>query len=130
MATLTIPMRAIGKARPRLGRNGTYTPEATKAAQNQIGWEWAAAFSGPPLVGPIRLTIRAEYTPPASWSAKKRQAAMGTWKTTKPDFDNVAKLVGDALNNVAFGDDAQVADASIEKVFGPEDKIIITVESI
>lgn len=59
------------------------------------------------LVGPLKLVVQTYRQPPASWSLKKRAAAR--WITSKPDFDNTLKLIADALNRVAYDDDAQIA---------------------
>jgi hypothetical protein len=37
----------------------------------------------------------------------------------KPDWDNAAKLVCDALNGIAWRDDAHVADARVLKFWAP-----------
>ena len=39
------------------------------------------------------------------------------WKTTTPDADNLQKLVFDALNGVAYADDARIVRMTGETVF-------------
>ncbi|MFX8637221.1 RusA family crossover junction endodeoxyribonuclease, partial [Acinetobacter baumannii] len=39
------------------------------------------------------------------------------WHTSRPDGDNVLKAVGDGLNAVLWRDDAQIAEASIRKIY-------------
>ena len=39
--------------------------------------------------------------------------------TVKPDSDNIAKAVMDALNGVAYNDDAQVYDLHVQKWYAP-----------
>lgn len=70
-----------------------------------------------PLDGPVELTIRATYLVPASWP--KKRAATARWRTSKPDADNLAKIVSDAINEIVFVDDAQVAALVVQKVYGP-----------
>lgn len=130
MRTLEIRMKPIGKARPRFTRGRTYTPQTTKDAENLIACAWVSEHGREYVDGPVRLSIVAEYAPPASWSAKKRQDHFGKPKVTKPDADNVFKLVSDALNGIAYSDDARIAGASIAKIYGPEDIIKITVEGL
>lgn len=36
---------------------------------------------------------------------------------SKPDSDNIAKLIGDALNGIAWVDDTSIVRLSIQKVF-------------
>jgi Holliday junction resolvase RusA-like endonuclease len=55
-----------------------------------------------------------------SWN-KERQldAIMGiSYPTVKPDYDNVAKLVGDSLNGILWMDDSQIVQATLEKRYG------------
>ncbi len=70
-----------------------------------------------PLEGPVSLELIAAYPWPKSMSAKKRLLPGAHWRTSKPDFDNLAKIVGDALNKVAWLDDAQIAAAWVRKVY-------------
>ena len=70
------------------------------------------------------MTIRAIYRVPTSWP--KKRAAEAKWRTSKPDADNIAKLVSDACNEIVFGDDAQVADLRVQKVYGPIAGVMIT----
>ena len=46
----------------------------------------------------------------------------------KPDIDNIAKSILDAMNGFVFKDDNQVAKISIEKRFATEEKAEIIVE--
>ena len=48
--------------------------------------------------------------------------------TKKPDIDNIAKSVLDALNKFVFKDDNQVSKLSVEKRYAEEEKIYIKVE--
>ena len=50
------------------------------------------------------------------------------YPTKKPDADNIAKIVLDALNGVAYTDDTQVINLSVQKRYGevPEVKVEIT----
>ena len=72
-----------------------------------------AAYRGKPIDANavLDLSWTAYFTPPVSWSRKKREAAMGTLHRAKPDRDNIDKAVLDAL----FEDDAAIAAGRIEK---------------
>ena len=35
--------------------------------------------------------------------------------TVKPDWDNIGKIISDALNGIAYKDDAQVVSCTVEK---------------
>ena len=56
--------------------------------------------------------------PPASWTKKRRLAALlGQELPKKPDLDNVAKVVLDALNGVVYQDDVQVWRLVVNKLY-------------
>ena len=129
--TLTWPRACIGKGRPRFSRrNGrAYTPASTAKAEDDLAAWIALQWRQPPLTGALRVAIVTESRPPASWSAKKRAAAIGALRVTKPDADNIGKLVGDALNGIVWADDAQIGDLSIVKIYGEQDKTTIIVRA-
>lgn len=92
-----------------------YTPKdspanATKAAIKLFA---KATYDGMQLVGPLSVAIVAVFPRPASKTWKTRPMPR-EWKTSKPDGDNVAKLVLDALDHL-WVDDAQVVDLNIQK---------------
>jgi Holliday junction resolvase RusA-like endonuclease len=104
----------IGKGRPKAVRMGNavrmYTPKKTAEYETDIAFK-AAQLMGdiPPLETPVEVGVHAYYPIPASWSKKRQQAAMdGLEIPGKPDLDNVAKAVLDALNGVVYVDDKQV----------------------
>lgn len=127
MTTITIDIACPGKQRPRWGQGQTYTPAKTRAYEKRIGDEYRIA-RGAFIDGPVSLTIEAAYAPPSSWSKKNRAAAIGTWKETKPDLDNIVKLVKDALNGVAYVDDKLVTDLAASKVWGESNALVITIK--
>lgn len=65
------------------------------------------------LEGPIEIRIACWFERPKSHSKKRRQQAEP--KTTKPDLDNLAKAILDALNEIAYNDDGQVCRLTVEK---------------
>ena len=66
------------------------------------------------LQGPLRLVVTAWFPRPKSKTWKTRPMP-AYFHESKPDFDNVLKAVADALNGVAWGDDAQIAVGTIRK---------------
>lgn len=58
---------------------------------------------------------------PKSWSVKKRAAMLGQKHESKPDYDNLAKALGDAL----YDDDKHLSDIRATKVWGMCPRIII-----
>lgn len=131
--SFVVPGKPAGKGRPRFGNGRTFTPAATLTAEN---WVKACAMQAgaEPLHGPVEMTIIAVSAIPKSWSKKRREEALrGCWDTRKPDQDNISKLVCDALNGIAYADDAQVVRALVEKKFatdGIEKTVVIIKELI
>jgi Holliday junction resolvase RusA-like endonuclease len=71
-----------------------------------------------PLDGPVELVVVAVYEWPKSWSAKRKAQPGAAWKTSKPDADNIGKLISDSLNCLAWRDDALVARLEVQKIYG------------
>jgi len=102
------------KQRPRMTRRGfAYTPAATKLYESQV----AGAYRGNP---------NAEFFENEQLSVKIILDKSGfelnieeldSWEPTKQrgDIDNLAKSILDALNGVAYTDDAQIRILYIEK---------------
>ena len=123
-----------GKGRPRFGRRGSFV--AVWTDKNTAGYEKALAFAGaqamgstPPRLGALSVRIEAGMPVPASWSQKKRSAALAgdLNPTGKPDFDNIAKIVGDALNKIVWRDDSQIIVCSFRKFYSAEPGLTIGV---
>lgn len=72
--------------------------------------------------------IIAYYSIPKSFSKKKMGLAMinEIRPTKKPDLDNVAKSVLDALNNIAYNDDSQIIDLRIAKFYGDNPRVEVS----
>ena len=58
--------------------------------------------------------------PLAKGRALKRGLRPASWRTSKPDADNVAKSTLDAANGVVFEDDSQVVRLIVEKINGAQ----------
>ena len=119
-----------GQERPRFG--GTvYKSAEAKAYENEIALAYRTAVSGSckPLTCPLGISIIAGYPIPRSdtKAAKEQKRAGVILPTVKPDVDNVAKAVLDALNRLAFDDDKQVAHLAVSKVYADHPGMIITI---
>lgn len=128
----SIDMEPVGKGRPRYTRAGhAYTPKKTRAAELTIATA-ARAFmkDRKPFPGPVSVRLTAVFPVPKSWSKRKREDAGAGLiaPTVKPDADNLAKLVLDALNGIVFQDDKQVVDISLTKRYDAAPALLIRVE--
>jgi Holliday junction resolvase RusA-like endonuclease len=119
----TIPGRVAGKGRPRIttigGHPHAYTPIATLAAETRVRDAWTAA--GEPWLGDVPLEAHItmwEARPRAHWTTSGYLSAAGRrmpYPARKPDLDNCAKLVFDALNGCLYVDDRQVVELVIAR---------------
>lgn len=124
--SFSIPGRLGGWQRggrdSRQGAAFTFTPAKMRSDQALVKHFAVAALQhGSPLTGPLKLVVQTFRNPPKSWPLKKQAAAK--WITSRPDFDNTLKLIADALNKVAYDDDAQIAVGAHFKryrLIGPE----------
>ena len=109
-----VAMTPVGKARARVTRRGTYTPQKTLDAERLIGWACKKAMAGrKPLEGPVRLDWVAWFPIPKSWSKKKAELAI--WHVVKPARDNIEKALADSLKGIAWVDDSQVCCGEPQK---------------
>lgn len=131
MISFSVPGEPIPFARAGANGKRRFTPPK-QASYMSIVRMFARRAMGPrggePFDGPLALTIRATYLVPASWSAKKKSEAR--WKESKPDADNIAKLLKDAMNTVVYRDDAQIAELVVQKKYGPIASVVVSVESL
>lgn len=122
-----------GKGRPRFGGGRTYTPETTRAYERQVLAEFRRCYPGtaPIQAGvPIRVRIMAFFKVAQRDSrTTKLEKLNGLIRPTKaPDWDNIGKIICDALNGAAWEDDAQVVEASVQKRYGSEPMVCVTIE--
>ncbi len=117
----TIHAAPIGKARPRVTNHGTYTPKKTREYEALVRSEYNIQC-GLQHFGdkPLSVYIEAWFPIPKSTSKAKSQDMLyhRILPTKKPDADNVAKAICDALNGVAWNDDAQIVTLTVIKRYG------------
>lgn len=122
MIAFTIPGQPVAKGRPKFARRGAhvvaYTPQKTASYENLVKLAATMAMAGlQPTASPVALSITLNLQIPASWSKKRRAAAVaGTiCATKKPDADNVLKGIKDGCNGIVWADDAQVVRIVLDK---------------
>ena len=117
MASVTFDVlgKVRGKGRPRFARGGhAYTPKTTRDYERAIREAFENAPERPPepFSGPIAVCIMTYRQLPKSTP----KSVSSEPDTHKPDIDNVAKVVLDALNGVAWADDSQVVSLTVSKL--------------
>ena len=130
--SMVIIGKPMGKERPRFARMGnfvkTYTPGKTKLRESEIQVLARQEMKGKEIfTGALEVSMNVGFPIPKSWSKKKtKEATDGILKPiTKPDLDNIAKLVLDALNGIVYKDDSQVVELSISKFYTVRDCCIV-----
>lgn len=128
--TVPGPVRGKDRARGKFGQALPYTPKPTILFENLI--KTRAIDAGAVIVeGALVLIVRQDVEIPKSVSQKRRADMLAGREipTKKPDADNVLKAVMDALNKVAWGDDAQVAIVGYAKRWALAPSLHIEVKS-
>ena len=132
MLKLTIPGEPVAKGRPRVTKWGTYTPEKTKNYETLVKELFFVKHGQTLLEGPLKMKVQAYFTIPKSTSKKRKELMkIGELRPTKkPDLDNILKIIGDALNEIAYQDDKQIISASIEKYYSEEPRVEIEIREV
>jgi Holliday junction resolvase RusA-like endonuclease len=121
-----------GKGRPRFSTvNGyvkTRTPEDTVNYENLVKLSYQKEFNGCPMYEqhePLVMEIDAYYSIPKSTSKKKlEQMTQGKIRPTKkPDIDNMCKIIMDSLNKIAYYDDSQIVQATVNKYYSKTPRV-------
>lgn len=122
----TVYGKPQGKARPRFTRQGrAYTPKNTVDYETQIRQAYIAA--GGTLISdtkPILICITACF--------KRAKSNKMDSPVLRPDVDNIAKAVCDALNGIAYKDDKQITCLTVDKVWAEDgiERVEIEVEEL
>ena len=122
-----------GKERPRVNTYTlrVYTPNKTKDYETLIQQYFKIKYpSSQVLEGRIEINITAYFKIPNNTSKKMEEQMLenNLSPTKKPDVDNIAKVVLDALNKVVFKDDNQVSKIFVEKKYDTEERLHIEVK--
>lgn len=119
MGKIIIEGKIKGKARPRFNtRTGhAITPKDTVQYENWVKMCYKEQQATKYLEGPLRALIVAYYKIPKSYTKKRVEAIRRgeEYPTKKPDLDNIAKIVLDSLNKIAYDDDAQIVELTVLK---------------
>lgn len=90
--------------------------------RTRLQWEYRAASHGVFFEGAIELHVLAVTSLPKSAPKRLRErvAAGELVPCTKmaKDWDNIGKLIGDALQGIAFPNDKQITDGHVRKRYG------------
>ena len=109
-----------GKDRPRFARGHTYTPKPTKDYEKKVVKTFKSEYPHYEVpTGALEVDIDVYYKPIKSISKSDRAKMLSgeIRPTKKPDADNIAKIILDALNGYAYEDDKQVVELTVKKYY-------------
>ncbi len=102
------------------GKPECYEPTALRTARSKLTAYLAGHRPEKPLRGGVRLLVK--------WCFPHGRHRDGEYRTTKPDTDNLQKLLKDCMTATGFWrDDAQVASEIVEKFWSEVPGIYVQV---
>lgn len=122
-ARFTVAIEPMGK--PRMTQRDKWAKRPAVVRFREYADRLRAGCLGRPA-DPLRVSWRAYFTMPESWSKKKKDAMRGQAHRSKPDRDNVDKGILDSL----WENDAGIASGEIAKFWddGRGARLEITIE--
>ena len=135
-----IPGEPQGKARAKTVRlkNGfshSYTPEKSVSYENlvKLCFQDIAGRDSQPMTGIFQVDICAFMAPPASkpkaWTVLALIERV-IRPAKKPDWDNIGKIVCDALNGISYRDDSAIVDGRVRKYFAERSRVEVRIIDI
>ena len=133
MITFTIPGDPVPQPRPRVSTQGgfarAYVPASHAIHAYRKAVQMLAKSAGVVATDePLIVVIVATFARPTSHRTKKGVRA-GAPKLPRPDVDNIAKGILDALGDL-WGNDSCVAALSVEKCYGTEGRTSVTIDAL
>lgn len=125
-----------GKGRPRFARIGghvkAYTPAETAAYEDMVRLAYRQAARETFYEGPVGLRIECRFGIPKATSKRKaEQMRRGEiLPTKKPDADNIAKMIADALNGIAYRDDSQIAELNVVRRYADVPAVAVEIRDM
>lgn len=110
------------KGRPRMTKSGhAYTPAKTRNYEDYVRWSYIQQVRNTDMITdkPVGVSMVFRFAVPKSYGKKtleelkKHKMA----RPVKPDIDNLAKSVLDALNGLAYQDDKLITHLEVSKIY-------------
>ena len=129
----------MGKGRPKFRSVGkyvqTYTPKETMSYESKVIFSYKTSKN--PIyfeTKELEVDIIAYFKLQKSHYGKKGINKSGIEKltgivnpTSKPDCDNIAKIVLDALNGIAYHDDSQITKLNVLKRYSETPRVWVRI---
>lgn len=130
-----IPGEPGAKARPKFSTQGGFvraiTPEKTVNYETLVKLEFQSQcpgvfFDHDKALGMLVYARRS--TPKSASKRKVDQMIRGIIRPgKKPDYDNIGKIISDALNGIAYKDDAQIVDGRTIKLYSAIPSVVVEI---
>lgn len=128
--SFTVPGQPQGKLRPRWSRTRMYSPQKTVDYETYIKEMFVISYPDFVLLeGALEITITAWMMIPKSTSKKRAKLMIDRVirPDKKPDWDNLSKVVGDALEGLAYKNDAQIVDGILHKYYTMQPRLEVKI---
>lgn len=131
--TFTVQGEPKGQPRPRAfafhGRARVYDPGTAEAWKSLIAFVARPHIPMEPLTGPVAVELHFHMPRPKAHSGRHGIKPNAPKEHTgKPDADNLAKAVLDAMTTIGFWrDDSQVSDLKVRKIYSLTPGAVVTV---
>lgn len=125
--------KPVGKGRPRFWNGHAVTPQATKDYEKKVALAYKECKLPLYENEPVEVEIIAKYPIPKQTKKADRLLMMSRKiiPTKKPDIDNIAKIILDGLNGVAYTDDNQVCCLNVRKEYtGGDGSVLVSVRKV
>lgn len=121
------------KQRPRFSNYGSvYTPRETAEYEGKVKYSYLKLYKNVPKSKEnLKIEIIANFAIPNNKSKEEKKLMLvGNIRPTKKDADNIAKIILDGLNNVAYEDDGQVVELIVIKKYNKEAYVEVKIEPL
>lgn len=137
MINFTVYGDPKAQKRHRHFRRGNFTQSYDPSSEEKQDFLWAAMKYKPktPLEGPLDFSATFIFPRPKSHFrtgkfSNEMKPNAPHFHTSKPDGDNLVKLVMDAMNKTFWKDDAQLSVIGITKIYGETPQIQIQIDEL
>mgnify|MGYP003594920071 CR=1 FL=1 len=133
MISFTVFGVPVAQGRPRASaKNGfvkLYDPEKSRSYKELVYSEAVKVRPGVPMANELSVVITAYFPIPKSKSNKWQKEALSGYinPTTKPDTDNIAKIILDSVNGILFIDDKQVVELTVRKRYSDSPRVEVEI---
>ncbi len=129
LTTIKIYTDPVALARTKFANGKVYNPRKTVLAKRVASLYMQNEFDRKkPYFQPIKVCMTFVFKRLKTTKSKER-----TWKSVKPDIDNLAKLYLDAGNGILWKDDNIICELNLKKFIAGENEkphVEITIETL